>query len=205
MKYLILAYGSQRDYDAMAGRPTDGGPTWTPDEFEAMGAFMTKLNNDLAESGELVETRGLTAPVHTRRLQLRDGAPVVTDGPYAETQEVLAGYWVVECDSYDRATEIAAQPQIVGLYELLQQISDNPVVDLNHAVAVAMVDGPRKGLALLDNRLDGDHRLHSVRAHLLELAGDQAAAQASYREAARLATSLPQQRYLNARADQLTD
>jgi len=64
---------------------------------------------DLAESGELVETRGLTAPVHARRLQLKEGVPVVTDGPYAETGEVLAGYWIVECESFDRATEIAAR------------------------------------------------------------------------------------------------
>jgi hypothetical protein len=46
-------------------------------------------------AGELVETRGLSAPVHTRRIQLKEGVPVVTDGPYAEAEEVLAGYWVV--------------------------------------------------------------------------------------------------------------
>jgi hypothetical protein len=74
-----------------------------------MGAFMESFTKELTDSGELVETRGLTAPVHTRRLRLREGVPVVTDGPYAETQEVLAGYWVVECDSFDRATEIAAR------------------------------------------------------------------------------------------------
>ena len=74
-----------------------------------MGEFMEAFNKDLAESGELVETRGLAAPVHTRRLQLQNGVPVVTDGPYAETQEVLAGYWIVECESFDRATEIAAR------------------------------------------------------------------------------------------------
>jgi hypothetical protein len=56
-----------------------------------------------------VETRGLTAPVHARRIQLQEGVPVVTDGPYAETQEVLAGYWIVECESFDRATEIAGR------------------------------------------------------------------------------------------------
>ena len=70
---------------------------------------MEKFTGELSESGELVETRGLTAPVHARRIQTRDGAPVVTDGPYAETTEVLAGYWIVECDSFDRATEIAAR------------------------------------------------------------------------------------------------
>ena len=97
-------------------------------------------------------------------------------------------------------------PQIVGLYELLRRLSpDNPVLALNNAVAVAMVDGPAKGLALLDDRLGDDHRLHSVRAHLLEMSGDHAAARASYREAARRAMSLPQQRYLNARADRLAD
>ena len=109
MKYMILTYGSQQDYDGMAGKGT-GEAAWSADEFAAMGAFMEKFNHDLAESGELVETRGLDAPVHTRRVGggLREGVPVVTDGPYAETQEVLAGYWIVECESFDRATEIAA-------------------------------------------------------------------------------------------------
>jgi hypothetical protein len=108
MKYMILTYASQRDYDGMAGTPTDE-PVWSAEDFAAMGAFMEQLNKDLADSGELVETRALTAPVLTRRLQLQNGVPVVTDGPYAETQEVLAGYWIVECASFDRATEIAAR------------------------------------------------------------------------------------------------
>jgi hypothetical protein len=54
-----------------------------------------------------VDAQGLTAPAHARRVRLQRGVPVVTDGPYAETQEVLAGYTVVECDSLARATEIA--------------------------------------------------------------------------------------------------
>ncbi len=66
-------------------------------------------NNDLVESGEFVDARGLAAPVHTRRIQLQNGVPVVTDGPYPETEEVLAGYTIVECHSFDRATEIAAR------------------------------------------------------------------------------------------------
>jgi hypothetical protein len=109
MKYLILTYASQQDYDALAGKPAPGGPAWSPAEFAAMGAFMESFTSELTESGELVETRGLTAPVHARRLRLQGGVPVVTDGPYAETEEVLAGYWVVECDSFDRATEIASR------------------------------------------------------------------------------------------------
>ncbi len=119
MKYMILTYASQQDYDAMAGKP--GGTAWSPEDFAAMGAFMESFNKDLADSGELVETRALAAPVHTRRFHYRDGVPVVTDGPYAETQEVLAGYWTVECDSFDRACEIAARldkcpapPQVAG-------------------------------------------------------------------------------------------
>ena len=108
MKYMILTYASQRDYDGMAGKPTEE-PVWSAEDFAAMGEFMEAFNKDLADAGELVETRALAAPVLTRRLQLQDGVPVVTDGPYAEAQEVLAGYWIVECDSFDRATEIAAR------------------------------------------------------------------------------------------------
>jgi hypothetical protein len=109
MKYMILIYGSQRDYDGLAGRPDQGQPGWSAADFGALGAFMESLGRELAESGELVETRGLTAPAHTQRIRLRDGVPVVTDGPYAETEEVLAGYWIVECDGIDRATQIAAR------------------------------------------------------------------------------------------------
>lgn len=108
MKYMILTYASQEDYDAMTGKP-GGQAVWSPQDFAAMGAFMEAFNKELADSGQLVETRGLTAPVHARRLQMKGGVPVVTDGPYAETAEVLAGYWIVDCDSFDRATEIAAR------------------------------------------------------------------------------------------------
>jgi hypothetical protein len=108
VKYMILTYASQRDYDALSGKAT-GSTAWSAEDFAAMGAFMEAFNRNLAASGELVETRGLADPVHTRRLQLQNGVPVVTDGPYAETQEVLAGYWIVECESFDRATAIASR------------------------------------------------------------------------------------------------
>jgi len=99
-------------------------------------------------------------------------------------------------------------PQIVALYQLLLQVSDNPMVALNHAVAVAMAQGPDAGLTLLhhleaDQRITEDHRFHAVRAHLLEMAGDLPAARAAYESAAALATSLPQQRYLHARIARL--
>ncbi|MFC4008623.1 RNA polymerase sigma factor [Nonomuraea purpurea] len=99
-------------------------------------------------------------------------------------------------------------PQIVGLYELLLRHGDNPVVALNHTVAVAMARGPLAALPLLetvaaDPRMSGDHRVHAVRAHLLELAGNPEAAREQYLEAARRTPSLPQQRYLNAKAGRL--
>lgn len=98
--------------------------------------------------------------------------------------------------------------QIVRLYEILLRMSDNPIVALNHAVAVAMARGPSVGLDLLarlvaDDRVSDDRRFHAVRAHLLEMTGDDATAREEYDEAARQATSVPQQRYLRARAERL--
>jgi predicted RNA polymerase sigma factor len=96
--------------------------------------------------------------------------------------------------------------QILGLYELLERMTGNPVVTLNKAVAAAMADGPEAGLAVLetvDERLNGNYRVDAVRAHLLELAGDDEAALTHYRAAAGRTTSLPEQRYLTARAARL--
>lgn len=107
MKYMIMLFGSQQDYDVLAGRPTDK-PAMTPEEVAAMHDYLGSVHRKLVESGELVDGQGLSAPVHARRVRFTRGAPVVTDGPYAETEEVLAGFTVVECDSFDRATEIAS-------------------------------------------------------------------------------------------------
>jgi hypothetical protein len=108
VKYMIMMFGSQQDYDMFAGKATDR-PAWSAADVAALHGFMEKWNNDLVESGEFVDGQGLTAPVHARRIQVQNGVPVVTDGPYPETQEVLAGYTIVDCASFDRATEIAAQ------------------------------------------------------------------------------------------------
>ncbi|GLZ81577.1 hypothetical protein Afil01_63840 [Actinorhabdospora filicis] len=108
MKFMLMTYGTQEDYDGMAGKST-GKPAWTPEQFQAMVEFITALNKKLEDSGVLVETRGLDLPVHTRRVTHDNGENVVTDGPYAETQEVLAGYWVVDCDGIEQATEIAME------------------------------------------------------------------------------------------------
>ena len=126
MKYMILLYGSQQDYDVLAGKPTDK-PAMTGEEIAAMYAYMGSYHQKLIDSGEFVDARGLSAPVHARRIQLENRVPVVTDGPYPETQEVLAGYTIVECESYDRATEIAAgliNPDAPGEY-----VDIRPVID----------------------------------------------------------------------------
>src|SRR5215217_6219118 len=99
-------------------------------------------------------------------------------------------------------------PQILALYDLLAQSSTNPVVQLNRAVAVAMVRGPQAGLNLLteldaDRAMSGHHRLHAVRGHLLERAGDPMAARAAFEEASRRATSIPEKRHLQARVNRI--
>jgi RNA polymerase sigma factor (sigma-70 family) len=97
-------------------------------------------------------------------------------------------------------------PQILSLYELLEAMTRNPMVTLNTAVAAAMTHGPRAGLAMLDglgDRLGGHHRLHSVRAHLLEQAGDTEAAIAEFSAAAARTTNLREQHYLTTKAAQL--
>ena len=101
-------------------------------------------------------------------------------------------------------------PQILALYGLLKRMSDNPMVTLNHAIAVAMVNGPRAGLSLLealdaDERLAGHHRLDAVRAHLLEMAGDYEGAVAGYLRAAARTTSIPERNYLTTKAARLAN
>jgi predicted RNA polymerase sigma factor len=97
-------------------------------------------------------------------------------------------------------------PQIEALYGLLEQMTGNPIVTINRAVAVAMVEGPSAGLTVLDSvagSLPGNHRVEAVRAHLLELAGETEDAIQHYRRAARLTTNLPEQRFLTAQAARL--
>jgi predicted RNA polymerase sigma factor len=107
-----------------------------------------------------------------------------------------------------KSPEATDWPQIVAPYGVLLRLDDNPVVALNHAVAVGMVAGPRPGLELVqrlgaDSRVNADRRFHAVRGHLLEMAGDRAAAIEAYRAATRAATNLQQQRYLNQQITRL--
>jgi len=140
---------------------------------------------------------------------IKEGVALVTDtlsrapiGPY----QLQAAIAAVHSDAAH--AEDTDWPQITALYGLLARVSPNPMVTLNHAVAVAMVHGPRAGLDLLetldaDDRMAAHHRLAAVRAHLLEMAGDHPAARAHYQLAARRTTSIPEQRYLEARAARL--
>ncbi|HEX4215907.1 MAG TPA: sigma-70 family RNA polymerase sigma factor [Candidatus Dormibacteraeota bacterium] len=141
--------------------------------------------------------------------QIAEGVALIDDalprgraGPY-QLQAAIAAV-------HDEAPDADATDwqRMAALYALLMRLSDNPVVALNHAVAVAMAQGPERGLELLgglqtDERIARDHRFHAVHAHLLEMVGDPAGARDSYLEAARRTTNVPQQRYLHARAARL--
>ena len=124
-------------------------------------------------------------------------------GPY----QVQAAIAAVHAEA--SSSEETDWAEIAGLYALLAQLSPNPVVTLNHAVAVAMVRGPEAGLAMLvelegDDRVSEHHRVAAVRAHLLEMAGDVVGAKAAYLAAARLTLSMPEQRYLLGKAADLS-
>jgi predicted RNA polymerase sigma factor len=131
-----------------------------------------------------------------------DALPRGSVGPY-QLQAAIAAV-------HDEAArpEDTDWPQILALYGLLEQMSDNPMVRLSRAIAVAMVQGPQAGLERLsalerDGSLRGHHRVFAVRAHLLEMAGDRAGAIENYRSAAERTASLPEQRYLLTRAARL--
>jgi RNA polymerase sigma factor (sigma-70 family) len=140
---------------------------------------------------------------------IREGVDLISEtlplgaiGPY-QLQAAIAAIH----DEAPRA-EDTDWPQILSLYRLLEQMSANPMVTLNHAVAAAMVNGPVSGLQMLDAlgndaRIAQHHRLEAVRGHLLEMAGDRENARAAYRLAARRTASAPERRYLEDRASRL--
>lgn len=142
---------------------------------------------------------------------IKEGSGLVVDamrgsplGPY-QLQAAIASLHVEAPSSQD-----TDWPQIELLYRILCRIAPNPMATLNHAIAVAMTEGPDAGLTVLadlaaDERMARHHRLAATRAHLLELAGYPAAAREDYLLAARRTTSLPEQRYLQGRAARLAD
>ncbi|WP_433214461.1 RNA polymerase sigma factor [Microtetraspora malaysiensis] len=185
-----------------------------PDVPEVSGLLAEMLLTDArrpartGQDGELVplaeQDRGRWS-----RAMIDEGIALLTaalprkrPGPY----QLQAAIAAVHAEA--RRFEDTDWAQIVALYQVLDRLADNPVVTLNRAVAVAMLSGPAAGLAVLetvarDQRMVGHHRLHAVRGHLLEEAGEKTAAIAEYRTAARLTTSLPERRYLLTRAARL--
>jgi RNA polymerase sigma factor (sigma-70 family) len=185
-----------------------------PDDDEVAGLLALMLLTD-ARRPARTRPDGALVPLGEQdralwdRDAIREGIALITAtlargpvGPY-QLQAAIAAVHAEAVRAKD--TDWA---QIVALYRLLDRFAPSPMVALNHAVAVAMMDGPRAGLAMLadldtDPRLARHHRLDAVRAHLLEMAGDRTAAQAGYRMAARRTTSLPERRYLEERAARL--
>jgi hypothetical protein len=104
MRYMLMMHaprGQSGDYQVNR---------WSPDDFKAHIAFMHDLNRDLGAAGELVGAEGLAAPGEARVVKVgKGGAPVVTDGPYPEAKEFLAGFWIVDVERPERAHEIAAR------------------------------------------------------------------------------------------------
>jgi len=132
MKYLVMVQGAQADYEAMRGKGSEQSPAWSEQEIQTMYAFMGAINDDLSETGELLDAQGLAEPAKVRHVSRdADGKAVITDGPYSETKELLCGYWVLECESLERVTEIAERiaqcPQPAGAPEYPVVI--RPVLD----------------------------------------------------------------------------
>jgi RNA polymerase sigma factor (sigma-70 family) len=185
-----------------------------PDAGEITGLLALMLLTDARRTARL-SVDGALIPLaeQDRRLwdqaKIREGVALVeaalpagTVGPYQLQAAIAAVHAGAACASdIDWA-------QIETLYSMLERIAPGPVVTLNHAVAVAMVDGPTAGLRMIDplaqdKQLRRNHRLYAVRGHLLEMDGQPEDACADYATAARLTTSIPEQRYLNAQAERI--
>jgi hypothetical protein len=104
MKFMLMMHaprGNTGDYQVAS---------WSPDDLKAHIGFMHELNRDLVKAGELVGAEGLAPPGDARVVRYnKTGVPAVTDGPFAEAKEFLAGYWIVDVDTAQRAYEIAAR------------------------------------------------------------------------------------------------
>jgi RNA polymerase sigma factor (sigma-70 family) len=185
-----------------------------PGDGEVVGLLALMLLTD-ARRAARTEADGSIVPLDEQNRDLWNNAQIqegvallestlgkVAIGPY-QLQAAIAALH----DEAPTAKE-TDWPQILALYEVLEGVSPGPVVTLNRAVAVAMVNGPLAGLAVLgtldaDNRMTHNHRLEAVRGHLLEMAGDLVAARESYVRAAKMTASLPEQRYLTLQAARL--
>jgi hypothetical protein len=104
MKYMLMMHTPR------AGWKDAGIGTWPPEDVKAHIGFMHRFNKELTEAGELISAQGLNGPEEARIVRAsKGGAPEVTDGPYPEAKEFLAGFWIVDCESPERAYAIAAR------------------------------------------------------------------------------------------------
>ena len=104
MKYMLMMHTPR------AGFETAGIATWPVDDIKAHIGFMVRFAGELQQAGELVGAEGLASPEHARVVRAgKGGGPEVTDGPFAEAKEFLAGYWIVDVPTTARAYEIAAR------------------------------------------------------------------------------------------------
>ena len=101
MRYMLMMNAPRKGWESLAG--------WPPEDFKAHIAFMLQLNKDLTASGELVSAEGLDMPAEARIVTATKGGPAVTDGPFPETKEFLAGFWIVDVESTERAVAIAGR------------------------------------------------------------------------------------------------
>lgn len=102
MKFMLIMQGTRAGWESMMA--------WAPADIHAHIGFMVKLNQELRGAGELVGAEGLDVPANAKIVRAgANGAPVVTDGPFAEAKEFLAGYWIVDVETPERAIAIAAQ------------------------------------------------------------------------------------------------
>jgi len=97
VKYLLLIYFNPTTWDSL-----------TEEEHQAVFSGHEQFIKTIRESGEMVGTEALASPSESSVVLVRDGVPVVTDGPYLEAKEFMAGYYVVDCESRERAIELAA-------------------------------------------------------------------------------------------------
>jgi len=183
-----------------------------PADGEVTGLLALMLLTDARRPARVADDGGLVPLAEQDRSRwdaqaIAEGVALITGslqsapiGPY-QLQAAIAAV-------HDEATRAADTdwPQILQLYGMLQVFAPGPMVTLNRIVAIAEVDGPSvalAGLAEAEKDLAGHHRVAAVRAHLLEMAGDRAAARDEYQRAARLTLSVPEQRYLDTRAARL--
>ena len=193
----------RRDLAVEAIRLTRDARRLLPDDGELAGLLALMLLTDARHDARAAHDGSLVPLAEQDRERwnqafIQEGLTLITD---ALAQTPLGPYQLQAAIAAIHAEAARAEstdwPQILALYALLERIAPNPVVTLNRSVAVAMVQGPQAGLELLhtldDDSIAEHHRFHAVRAHLLEMAGDRAAARSSYQAAARRTTSLPRE------------